>query len=203
MPLIGALPQPIASAPAITSAPLVLFIYLVLILLLVTALTSAVVRNTVWAIGSFASSMALLALLFLTIAPFLLFAVQLVIYTTISGGLLLGVLRQTTSLERPPSIPFNRTWIAGGAIAAAVGSLLLLVVAATNWPVDLLQRGVLSLPHPFVQTLLDTYAVGLATLVVLMGSAALGTVLLLAMPWTARKGRELPAVGRGPRRSPS
>jgi uncharacterized MnhB-related membrane protein len=54
--LIGALPQPI------TEAPLVILIYAVVVLMLLTAVTSVVVRNTLWAIGSFASSMALLAL---------------------------------------------------------------------------------------------------------------------------------------------
>ena len=71
MPLIGALPQPI------TSAPLVIMIYAVLVLMVASALASVWLRNTLYAIGAFAATMVLLALLYLTIAPFLLFAVQL------------------------------------------------------------------------------------------------------------------------------
>ena len=59
MPLIGALPQPI------TSAPLVLFVYLVLILLLGSALATVLLRNTLYGIGAFAASMVLVALLYL------------------------------------------------------------------------------------------------------------------------------------------
>jgi NADH:ubiquinone oxidoreductase subunit 6 (subunit J) len=180
--LIGALPQHLTSAPPITSAPLVIFIYLVLILMLIAALASVLLRNTLWAIGTFAVSMALLAVLYLTIAPLLLFAVQLVIYTTVSGGLVLGLLRLTSGLDRPPISPFSRQWIVGGAVAAALGALLVLVAALTSWPVDLAQRGALSVPHPFSATLVDTYIVGLGTLVVLIASAALGSTLLLVAP---------------------
>jgi NADH:ubiquinone oxidoreductase subunit 6 (subunit J) len=189
VPLIGALPQPI------TSAPLVLFIYLVLILLVVTAVTSAVVRNTLWAIGTFASTMAVLAVLYLTIAPFLLFAVQLVIYTTVSAGLLLGLLRQTTGLERPPISPFSRQWIVGGAVAAALGALLVLVLAATSWPTGPVNAGL-----GLDAALTRTYVVGLGVLVVILASAALGSGLLLVAPTlpSPRAGGSL--RGSGPRR---
>jgi NADH:ubiquinone oxidoreductase subunit 6 (subunit J) len=175
--LKGTLPQ------AMTSAPLVLLVYAVLILLVVNAVTSVVVRNMLWAIGAFASGMALLALLYLAIAPFLLFAVQLLIYTTVSAGLLLGLLRQTTGLNRPPDSPFNRQWIVGAAVAAALGALLVIIVAATSWPATV--SGSLD----FGEALVNGYVVGLATLVVLVASAALGVGLLLAMPRLAPRPR--------------
>jgi len=188
--LIGALLQPI------TSAPLVLFTYLVLALLLVTALTSALVRNTLWAIGSFASSMAALALLYLAIAPFLLFAVQLVIYSTVSAGLLIGLLRQTTGLERPPISPISRQWITGAAVAAALAALLVFVVAATSWPVGLIGSEAPGLN----EVLTRTYVVGLAVLVVILASAALGSGLLLAAPTRPSPRGGGSVRGSGPRR---
>ena len=200
MPLIGALPQHLSSASPITSAPLVLFVYLVLILMLIAAMASVLFRNTLWAIGSFAVSMALLALLYLTIAPLLLFAVQLVVYTAVSGGLLLGLLRLTSGLERPPISPFSRQWIVGGAVAAALGALLVLVAALTSWPVDLAQRGALPVPHPSSATPVDAYIVGLGTLVVLIASAALGSALLLAAPTLASARVGGSTRERGPRR---
>ena len=190
MPLIGALPQPI------TSAPLVLFVYLVLTLLLVMALTSAIVRNTLWAIGSFASSMALVALLYLTIAPFLLFAVQLVIYTSVSAALLLGLLRETSGLERPPTSPFSRQWIAGGAVVAALVAVLVLVVAAMSWPTGLIGNAGPGLG----EALTKTYVVGLAVLVVILASAALGSGLMLAAPTPPSPRGGGPMRGSGPRR---
>jgi NADH:ubiquinone oxidoreductase subunit 6 (subunit J) len=191
--LIGALPQHLSSASPITSAPLVLFVYLVLILMLIAAMASVLLRNTLWAIGSFALSMALLALLYLTIAPLLLFAVQLVVYTTVSGGLLLGLLRLTSGLERPPISPFARQWIVGGAVAAALGALLVLIAAATSWPMaTTIQKGALAVPYSFTRALIDSYVVGLATLAVLVASAALGSALLLLAPTlpSARGGGE-------------
>jgi NADH:ubiquinone oxidoreductase subunit 6 (subunit J) len=171
----------------------VLFVYLVLILMLIAAMASVLLRNTLWAIGSFASSMALLALLYLTIAPLLLFAVQLVVYTTVSGGLLLGLLRLTSGLERPPISPFARQWIVGGAVAAALGALLVLIAAATSWPMaTTIQKGALAVPYSFTRALIDSYVVGLATLAVLVASAALGSALLLLAPTlpSARGGGE-------------
>ena len=171
MPLIGALPQPI------TSAPLVILIYAVLVLMVVTAVTSVVVRNTLWAIGSFASSMVLLALLYLTIAPFLLFAVQLLVFTTVSAALLIGLLRQTASLESTQE-PFGRECIVSAGVAAALGALLLVIVATTSWPL----AATANAGTGFGATLTNTYVVGLAVLVVIIASAALGSGLLLAAP---------------------
>lgn len=190
MLLKGTLPQ------AITSAPLVLLVYVVLILLVFNAVTSVVVRNTLWAIGAFASGMALLALLYLAIAPFLLFAVQLLVYTTVSAGLLLGLLRQTTGLKRPPDSPFNRQWIVGAAVAAALGALLVIILAATSWPASV------CCSPGFGEALVNTYVVGVATLVVLVASAALGVGLLLATPRVApRPRRDQPGESeRGRRR---
>jgi len=56
VPLIGALPQPI------TSAPLVILIYAVLVLMLASALASVLLRSTLFAIGAFAATMVLVAL---------------------------------------------------------------------------------------------------------------------------------------------
>ena len=201
MPLIGALPQHLSSASPITSAPLVLFVYLVLILMLIAAMASVLLRNTLWAIGSFALSMALLALLYLTIAPLLLFAVQLVVYTAVSGGLLLGLLRLTSSLERPPISPFARQWILGGAVAAALGALLVLIAAATTWPLgNAIQKGVYAIPYSFTRTLIDSYIIGLATLTVLIASAGLGSALLLIAPTLPSPRGGGSTTVRGPRR---
>jgi len=201
VPLIGALPQHLSSAPPITSAPLVLFVYLVLILMLIAAMASVLLRNSLWAIGSFASSMALLALLYLTIAPLLLFAVQLVVYTAVSGGLLLGLLRLTSGLERPPISPFARQWILGGAVAAALGALLVLIAATTSWPLgNAIQKGVYAFPYSFTRTLIDSYIIGVATLTVLIASAGLGSALLLIAPTLPSPRGGGSTTVRGPRR---
>jgi NADH:ubiquinone oxidoreductase subunit 6 (subunit J) len=199
--LIGALPQHLSSAPPITSAPLVLFVYLVLILMLIAAMASVLLRNTLWAIGSFALSMALLALLYLTIAPLLLFAVQLVIYTTVSGGLLLGLLRLTSGLERPPLSLFTRRWIVGGAVASALGALLVLIATATSWPLgpDEIQKGPFIVSHTFSWTLMNTYVIGLGMLTVLIASAALGSGLLLVAPTLPSPRGGGPTAPRPPR----
>ncbi len=169
MPLIGALPQPI------TSAPLVIMIYAVLVLMVASALASVWLRNTLYAIGAFAATMVLLALLYLTIAPFLLFAVQLLVFTTVSAALLVGLLRQTAGLDSTQE-PFSREWIIGAAVAAALLALLVVVEATTSWPV----RASANAGAGFGATLTNTYVVGLAVLVVILASAALGSGLLLA-----------------------
>ena len=185
MPLIGALPQPI------TEAPLVILIYAVLVLMVASALASVVLRSAVFAIGAFATTMVLVALLYLTIAPFLLFAVQLLVFTTVSAALLVGVLRQTTGLESTQE-PFSREWIVGAAVAAALLALLVVVSATTSWPV----RATANAGAGFGATLTNTYVVGLAVLVVILACAALGAGLLLAAP-TLTSPR-----GGGPTRSP-
>ena len=121
--LIGALPQPI------TSAPLVILIYAVLVLMVASALASVWLRSAVSAIGAFAATMVLVALLYLAIAPFLLFAVQLLVFTTVSAALLIGLLRQTAGLESTQE-PFSREWIVGAAVAAALLALLLVILAS-------------------------------------------------------------------------
>jgi len=167
VPLIGALPQPI------TSAPLVILIYAVLLLMVL-------LRSTVIATGAFAATMVLVALLYLTIAPFLLFAVQLLVFTTVSAALLVGVLRRTTGLESTQE-PFSREWIVGTAATAAVLALLVVILASTSWPVRPVNAGA-----GLGATLTNTYVVGLAVLVVILASAALGGGLLLAAPTPAR-----------------
>ena len=111
MPLIGALPHPI------TSAPLVLFIYLVLILMVGSALASVLLRNTLYVIGAFSGSMVMVALLYLAIGPFLLFAVQLLVFATVSAALLMGLLRETTGVKASTLGPLSREWIIGAARA--------------------------------------------------------------------------------------
>ncbi|HEV2014474.1 MAG TPA: hypothetical protein VGR77_11430 [Candidatus Dormibacteraeota bacterium] len=190
MLLKGTLPQ------AITSPPVVLFIYAVLILMIGSALASVLLRNTMYAAGAFAGSMVLVALLYLTIAPFLLFAVQLLLFTTVSALLLIGLLRGTTGLKASTLGPLSREWIIGAAVAAALMALLVVVVATTSWPVRLIGN-----PGPGLgETLTNTYVVGLAVLVVILASAALGSGLLLAAP-TLRGGST--TSGRDPgRRDP-
>jgi len=169
VPLIGALPQPI------TSAPLVILIYVVLVLMVASALATVFLRSSLFATGAFAATMVLVALLYLTIAPFLLFAVQLLVFTTVSAALLVGVLRRTTGLDSTQE-PFSREWIIGAAVAAAVLALLVVIVASTSWPL----RPSVNTGAGLGGTLTNTYVVGLGVLVVLLASAALGSGLLLA-----------------------
>jgi len=172
VPLIGAPPQPI------TSAPLVFFVYLVLILLIGSALASVLLRNTLYAVGAFAASMVLLALLYLAIAPFLLVALQLLVFTTVSAVLLIGLLRATTGLGASSVGRLSAEWIIGGAVSAVMFALLALVLGATSWPV----QSCCAIPESFAGVLGNAYAVGLAVLAVIVGSAALGSGLMLAAP---------------------
>jgi len=173
--LIGALPQPI------TSAPLVILIYAVIVLMVASALATVLLRSTVFATGAFAATMVLIALLYLAIAPFLLFAVQLLVFTTVSAALLVGLLRRTAGLDSTQD-PFSREWIVGAAVAAAILALLVVIVATTSWPV----RPTVNAGAGFGATLTNTYVVGLAVLAVILASAALGGGLLLAAPTLAR-----------------
>jgi NADH:ubiquinone oxidoreductase subunit 6 (subunit J) len=121
--------------------------------------------------------MVLVALLYLTIAPFLLFAVQLLVFTTVSAALVVGLLRRTTGLDSTQE-PFSREWIIGAAVAASVLALLVVVAATTSWPL----RASANAGAGFGATLTNSYVVGLAVLVVILACAALGTGLLLAAP---------------------
>jgi NADH:ubiquinone oxidoreductase subunit 6 (subunit J) len=170
--LIGALPHPI------TSAPLAFFVYLVLILLLGSALAAVLLRNPLYAVGAFAASMVLVSLLYLALAPFLLFAVQLVVFTTVSAAILLGLLRSTTGLPGSSVSRLSPEWIIGAAVAAVIFALLALVLGATSWPVQVC----CGVPENFGAVLSNTYEVGLAVLAVILGSAALGSGLLLVAP---------------------
>ncbi len=174
VPLIGALPQ------SITDQPAVLIIYVLLVVAIGSALASVLLRSVLYAIAAFAVTMAAVAFLYLMLAPFLLFAVQLLIFTTVSAGLLIGLLRTTTGLDEAPASPFSAELIAGAAIAAAVAALLGVVVGATHWPVHFTD-----LTEGFGHSLLNTYIVGIAVLVVMVASAALGAGLLV----TQRLGR--------------
>jgi NADH:ubiquinone oxidoreductase subunit 6 (subunit J) len=167
--LIGALPQPI------TSAPLVLFVYLVLILLIGSAVATVLLRNTLYAAGAFAASMVILALLYLAIAPFLLVALQLVVFTTVSAVLLIGLLRATTGLRTSSVGRLSPEWIIGAAVSAVMFALLALVLGATSWPT----QACCAIPESFGGVLGNTYTVGLAVLAVIVGSAALGGGMIL------------------------
>jgi NADH:ubiquinone oxidoreductase subunit 6 (subunit J) len=190
VPLIGSLPQPI------TSAPLVLFVYLVLILLIGSALASLLLRNTLYAVGAFAASLVLVALLYLAIAPFLLVAIQLLVFTTVSAALLIGLLRATTGLRASSVGRLGPEWIIGAAVAAVLLAMLAVVLGATSWPTGFCCGIIVGLGP----MLTNTYPVGLAVLAVILASAALGSGLLLAAP-TLRspRGGGSPAGGGGSR----
>jgi NADH:ubiquinone oxidoreductase subunit 6 (subunit J) len=168
--LIGTLPAPI------TSAPLVILIYVVLILMVASALASVLLRNLLYSVGAFAASMVLVALLYLAIAPFLLFAIQLLLFTLVSAAFLIALLRQTTGIEQASVGPFSREWIVGAAVAAATLALVAVVVGATSWPVGICCSILIGLGP----TLTSSYVVGLAVVVVVLASAALGAGLLMA-----------------------
>jgi NADH:ubiquinone oxidoreductase subunit 6 (subunit J) len=170
--LIGTLPAPI------TSAPLVILIYVVLILMVASALASVLLRSVLYSIGAFAATMVMIALLYLTIAPFLLFAIQLLIFTTLSTAVLIGLLRQTTGIDEASVGPFSREWIVGGAVAAVMLALVAVVVGAVSWPVGVCCSILIGLSP----TLTSSYVVGLAVGVVLLASAALGAGLIAMAP---------------------
>jgi NADH:ubiquinone oxidoreductase subunit 6 (subunit J) len=186
--LIGALPQPI------TSAPLVLFVYLILIVMVGSALASILLRNLLYAMGAFAATMVMVALLYLTIAPFLLFALQLLVFTTVSAAVLFALLRDTMGLQNGAVGPFSREWIIGGAVSGALLALVAVVVALTSWPAHICCA--LGQPGELGFALRNGYVVALATVTVLLASAALGCGLLLAAP-TFR-----PPRGQAPSRRP-
>lgn len=182
--LKGSVPLPITAEPA------VIVIYVLLILIVGTALASILLRNLLFAIASFSATMVGVALLYLLLAPFLLFAVQLLIFTTISAGLLLALLRSTSGLESPPESPFSPELIAGSAVGAALLALLGVVAGATNWPVRIHGGPMVGLGG----TLVNTYVVGIAVLVVILASAALGAGLLTIQ----RPGRRATTVTTAP-----
>lgn len=177
VPLLkGSLPS------AITDQPAVLAIYLLLILIVGSALASIVLRNLVFAIAAFSATMAAVALLYLMLAPLLLFAVQLLVFTTASAGLLLGLLRRTSGMEPAPDSPFSPELIAGVAVSAALLALVGVVVSATNWPVRI--SG--SASEGFSGSVLNGYVVGVAVVVVMLASAAVGAALLTNQRLTRR-----------------
>lgn len=187
--LIGTLATPISSAP------LVILIYAVLILMLVGALASVLLRSMLYAAGAFAATMLLVAILYLAIAPFTLFVVQLLIFTLASGVIVMWLLRDTSGLGHSAIGPFSREWIVGGAVCAALLALLCAVVGTTGWPVRIGPQGVFSPPVTVLSRLTSQFVVGLATLVILLGSAALGAALVLAsgrsVPARSGQGREI------------
>jgi NADH:ubiquinone oxidoreductase subunit 6 (subunit J) len=190
--LKGTVPIPI------TSTPLVLLIYVVMVLMLAAGLASVLLRNLLYAIAAFMATMVLVALLYLLIAPFLLFAIQLLVFTTVAAVLTVGLVRRTTGLDRPPLSPFGAELLSGAVIAAALLALLGVVAATTAWPV----RVAPDLVEGFGTTLTGTYVVGLATLVVLIASAALGASLLATqrLAGRARPSEDSPAALRTRRR---
>lgn len=189
--LKGSLPSPI------TAEPTVLIIYLLVIVIVGTALASILFRNVLFAIASFGATMVGVALLYLLLAPFLLFAVQLLIFTTLSAGLLLALLRSTSGLDSPPASPLSPELIGGSAVGAALVALLGVVMGVTNWPVRVHGGPAGGLGG----SLVDTYVVGIGVLVVIVASAALGAGLL-TMQRTSRRATATaaPAPPRGGRR---
>jgi NADH:ubiquinone oxidoreductase subunit 6 (subunit J) len=187
--LKGSVPLPITAEPA------VIVIYVLLILIVGSALASILLRNVLFAIASFSATMVGVALLYLLLAPFLLFAVQLLIFTTISAGLLLALVRSTSGLESPPESPFSPELISGSAVGAALLALLGVVVGATNWPVRIHGGPMVGLGG----TLVNTYVVGIAVLVVILASAALGAGLL-TMQRPARRATTVTTAAPGGRR---
>lgn len=187
MLLIGAVPQPI------TSAPLVFAIYVVLILMIASALASVLLRITLYAVGAYIATMALVGLFYLLLgAPFLLFALQLLVFTTVSAALLVGLLRRTTGTDRSAATALRPDWIVGAGVAAALLALLVVVlVAATTWPV----KACCAIQEGFAESLSNTYVVGLAVLVVIVASAALGAGLLLATLRAAPRSHRVESPG--------
>ncbi len=182
---------------SMTDQPAVFIIYVLLVILVGSAVASVVFRNVLFAIASFAVTMAAVAFLYLMLAPFLLFAVQLLVFTTVSAALLIGLLRTTTGLDKSLPSPFGAELIGGAAVAAALLALLVVVVGMTNWPVRAVgpQRSPFSVPIDFGRTITDNYIVGLAVLAVLLASAALGAGLLV----TQRARRGAPSSPTTPR----
>ena len=191
MLLIGSLPQPI------TSAPIVILIYVVLILMVGCALASVVFRDLLYAVGAYAATMLLVAVLYLTIAPLLLFAFQLVVFTTISAALLIAVLRQSGGLMESGVGPLSREWMIGAAAGGVLFAVLGVVVAATNWPVHVC----CAQPGSFSEALSTTYVVGVWTMAILLASAALGSGMLLASSGQVARRVESPQAARS-RRAP-
>src|SRR5579864_2745192 len=101
--------------------------------MLAAALATVLVRDLLFSVGAFAATLLLVAILYLAMAPFALFAVQLVIYAGVSALIVVWLLRDTTGLERQSVGPFSREWIIGG-VAAAVLALIAVVVGVTAWP---------------------------------------------------------------------
>src|SRR5260370_35762408 len=98
--------------------------------------------------------MVLVALLYLAIARFLLVALQLLVFTTVSAALLIGLLRATTRLRASSGGRLSREWIIGLAVSAALFALLAVVLGATGWPV----QDCCALPESCGRTLTSTYA---------------------------------------------
>jgi NADH:ubiquinone oxidoreductase subunit 6 (subunit J) len=176
----------------ITSPGLVILIYIVLALMLVAALTTVLVRDLFFSVGAFAATLLLVAILYLAMAPFALFAVQLVIFAGVSALIVVWLLRDTTGLERQRVGPFSREWIIGGGVAAAVLALIALVVGVTAWPAGCCAP---SLVTGFGDSVTNSYVVGLATTVIVLASGAVGASLVLR-----RIPRTRPSAAAGTRR---
>src|SRR5207244_7558242 len=116
------------------------------------------------------------ALLYLTIAPFLLFAVQLLVFTTVSAALMIGLLRETVGIKESAVGPFGREWIIGAAVAAVLLALVVVVAAVTSWPIRVGPQGVLCCPS-FISAVTDGCRLALSLVVVLISYAAVSTCL--------------------------
>lgn len=192
--LIGAVFAPV------TSAPLVILIYAVLILMIASGLATVVLREARFAIGAFAATMILVAILYLAIAPLLLFAVQLLIFTVVSTLILLALLRNTGGFAGASVGPFSREWIVGASLGAALLALSAVILAAGHWSSAMTLQGRAYYGQSLLSSMAGEYVVSLAVVVILLASAALGAGLLLTAPRLpfAKGGGRVPAPGSRP-----
>lgn len=164
-----------AGTGAITSSALVIVSYVVGALLLVGALATVLLRNLTSAMGTLVGTLVLAGILYLVLGGGLpLVLVQVVITGAGVGALTFFLLRWTGSGQGGLS-PFNSQLIPAAVVALVVMVTLGVVTVAAAWPGAAAARVEASL----TATLTDTYPVGLATLVVIVLSAAAGVALLL------------------------
>jgi len=182
----------------IDSTPVALASYLAGLLLLAGALGVVLLRNIVEAAFALFFTFAMVAVLFLLLNAGFMFAVQLLLYATITGILVGAALLLTRGTEGSAPNAFSRQLIPAVAVAGALFLLLVGVVVRATWPLtpwpgsgtDRLARG-----------LLTEYAVPFVALGVLFLAAMAGAVAL-ALPDEprARPTSVTPAGERGRRR---
>ncbi len=164
-----------AGTGAITSTAPVIVSYVVGALLLVGALATVLLRNLTAAMGALVATLAAAGILYQVLGGGLpLVLVQVVIVGAGVGALTFFLLRWTGTAQNGRS-PFNSQLIPAAVVALAVTVLLGVVTFEATWPMATAARVEASL----TATLTNSYPVGLATLVVIVLSAAAGGALLL------------------------